>query len=114
MRLDISIDGDCIPVQPRLKKFPIKSVGSQWRKSNAAWHALFPSLEYSVERDSAFCFVGRHFSKNYFNFVAGFSDWVNTLKNFRKHTASLYHCSFVENHSTYITTYFHLRQLSPF
>ncbi|KAH7672351.1 P-loop containing nucleoside triphosphate hydrolase protein [Dioscorea alata] len=43
------------PCQPRTHNFPKKKYGNQYRCFNLSWFDSFPWLEYSVEKDSAFC-----------------------------------------------------------
>ena len=45
--------------QPRLKVFPKNSNGRCFR---AQWYQQFPWLEYSIEKDSAFCYPCRKYS----------------------------------------------------
>ena len=56
--LGLKIDG---PAQPRLSSYPKSKFGSQKRSFQAADYSCFPFLEYSVQKDSVFCFSGRHF-----------------------------------------------------
>ncbi len=49
------------PVQP-LKKFPTTLFGSKSRSFNALWYHKYQWLEYSVEKDAAFCYACRLFS----------------------------------------------------
>ena len=44
------------PAQPRLSSFPKSKFGSQKRSFQAADYSCFPFLEYSVQKNSAFCF----------------------------------------------------------
>ncbi|KAK6167027.1 hypothetical protein SNE40_021137 [Patella caerulea] len=70
------------PAQPQTGiQFPKNSSG---RKFSPMWYARFPWLEYSVERDAAFCYACRHFvpdsSFNYDNFaVKGYNGWKRAL-----------------------------------
>ena len=56
--LGLKIDG---PAQPRLSSYPKSKFGSQKRSFQAAYYSSFPFLEYSVQKDSVFCFSCRHF-----------------------------------------------------
>ena len=70
------------PVQPsRLTgRFPSTLVGTKKRSFNPDWFKTYNWLEYSVERDAAFCFPCSHFStgsgrvEDTFT-KAGFRDW---------------------------------------
>ena len=52
------------PVQPSRStvRFPPTLVGTKKRYFNPDWFKTYSWLEYSVERDAAFCFPCRHFS----------------------------------------------------
>ena len=56
--LGLKIDG---PAQPRLSSYPKSKFGSQKRSFQAAYYNCFPFLEYSVQKDSVFCFSCKHF-----------------------------------------------------
>ena len=56
--LGLKIDGSA---QPRLLSFPKSKFGNQKRSFQAAYYSSFPFLEYSVQKDSVFCFSCRHF-----------------------------------------------------
>ena len=56
--LGLKIDG---PAQPRLSSYPRSNFGSQKRSFQAAYYSSFLFLEYSVQKDSVFCFSCRHF-----------------------------------------------------
>ena len=79
---DITSSPDQKPVQPNPVTFhyPAKKMGQQNRSFNPKWFSTYSWLEYSIERDAAFCFPCRHFSakagKNEDVFTNnGFSDW---------------------------------------
>ena len=58
---DIASGSHQSPVQPRVK-FPGRSFGSgRPRSFNSGWYTSFPWIEYSVERDAAFCYPCRLF-----------------------------------------------------
>ena len=72
------------PFQPMLK-FPGRSFGSgRPRSFNSGWNARFPWIEYSAERDAAFCYPCRLFyvgvgrGDNAFTHV-GFRDWKHAM-----------------------------------
>ena len=56
--LGLKIDG---LAQPRLSSYPKSKFGSQKRSFQAAYYSCFLFLEYSVQKDSVFCFSCRHF-----------------------------------------------------
>ena len=106
----------CTPSQPLLKKYPAPSVaGSVARSFNSNWYKGRPWLEYSTERDAAFCFPCRVFGVNQSSTTfteEGFNDWKHALdgwnligtlhkcpknrrklKGFAKHAASTCHAN---------------------
>lgn len=58
---DLSQDKMGKPVQPRLC-FPTRSFGSCTRAFQASWYSEHSWMEYSQERDAAFCFCCRFFN----------------------------------------------------
>ena len=72
------------PVQPRLK-FPGRSFGSgRPRSFNSDWYTQFLWIEYSVERDAAYCYPCRLFhvgaTRGDSAFVqGGFRDWKHAM-----------------------------------
>jgi len=84
------------PIQARLQKYP-KTNGRSFRYS---WFDKHPWLEYSTEKDAAFCFACRNFalernsqSSDVFS-SAGFQDWSKALaknRGFDKHSMSKDH-----------------------
>ena len=56
--LGLKING---PAQPHLSSYPKSKFGSQKRSFQAAYYSSFPFLEYSVQKNSVFCFSCRHF-----------------------------------------------------
>lgn len=44
-------------------EFPASTIGSRIFKFQSRWYNLFPWLEYSREKDAAFCFYCRCFGK---------------------------------------------------
>jgi len=91
------------PIQPCLQEYP-KTNGRSFRYN---WFEKHPWLEYSTEKDAAFCFACRHFtlerssqSSDVFS-SAGFQDWNKALaknRGFDKH-------SMAKNHSVAETAY---------
>jgi hypothetical protein len=79
------------PFQPELKTFPSTKFGQgkdcRWRSFKQEWFATFPWLEYSTEKNAAFCFPCRFFqnastagSVNTNTFTSiGFSNWKNAM-----------------------------------
>ena len=61
---DIASSPNEKPVQPSWStvRFPLTLVGTKKRYFNPDWFKTCSWLEYSVERDAAFCFPCRHFS----------------------------------------------------
>ena len=49
------------PVQPRMK-FPSTTVGNKKRSFNSDWYKNYKWLEYSVQKDAAFCYPCRFFA----------------------------------------------------
>ena len=80
--LGLKIDG---PAQPRLSSYPRSKFGSHKRSFQAAYYSSFPFLEYSVQKDSVFCFSCRHFltpnADSAFTKV-GVKNWKKFKKNF--------------------------------
>ena len=80
--LDIAQGPNDKPVQPNLYtcSFPLTLVGTKRRSFNPEWLIKYRWLEYSVERDAAFCYPCRFFNtlsgrtEEKFT-IAGFRDW---------------------------------------
>ena len=99
------------PSQPCLKKFPTTMCGAALRSFNSSWYKGRPWLEYSIEKDAAYCFPCRVFGVNASSTtfsVEGFHDWKHALdgwneldnlkdtnkkklKGFAKHVTSSWH-----------------------
>ena len=88
------------PTQPILKDFPVKFINNTKRKFKPAWFTGRPWLEYSITRDSCFCFACRLFSQGSERdrdpaFVSkGFSNWKTALEDgrgFQQHAFSKGH-----------------------
>ena len=64
------------PVQPVID-FPRRRYGSSSRCFQVSWYTLFPWIEYSIERDAAYCFACRFFgvSPDVVFTHSGFHDW---------------------------------------
>ncbi|KAK7889100.1 hypothetical protein WMY93_024660 [Mugilogobius chulae] len=62
-RLDVG-DKDTGPKQVKLRSYPQDSFGTQKRSFSHSWFEKHEWLEYSVQKNSAFCFPCRLFGKN--------------------------------------------------
>ena len=77
---DVAASPDHPPCQPKLARFPVSLIGSKQRAFNSEMYKSYNWLEYSRERDAAFCFPCRLFavnegrSQNTFTKI-GFRDW---------------------------------------
>ena len=73
-----------LPVQP-IVNFPSRTFGSKKRSFNSEWYKLYPWLEYSKEKDAAYCYPCRFFTiggsgKSDVAFTHnGFHDWKHAL-----------------------------------
>ena len=83
---DISQSSHDKPVQPSRSTvtFPLTLYGSKKRSFNPSWYSDFQWLEYSVERNRAFCFACRHFTtggaRSETSFTKDrFGDWKHAL-----------------------------------
>lgn len=96
---DISTSKEEVPVQPHLRKFPRTQHGTSKRAFNSSWYRHNSWLEYSVSKDSSYCFACRHFSlpnapDSAFTSDVGFSNWKKALSNesgFKLHSKSELH-----------------------
>lgn len=84
------------PKQVILKTYPVKMFGSRKRSFSSSWYLNRDWLEYSVERDAAFCYACRKYkSASDATFSSkGFSDWKHALetgKGLNKHATSKEH-----------------------
>ena len=77
---DIAMDKVHKPVQPDGIAFPSRMFGTAKRSFQSSWFHIFPWLEYSVERDSVYCFPCRFFGVNPDSLltVTGYSDWKHS------------------------------------
>ena len=96
------------PVQPS-RQFPSTLVGTKKRSFNPDWFKTYSWLEYSVERDAAFCFPCRHFSirsgraEDTFT-KEGFRDWKHATGKegiLRGHASCLTHIQAVSSWREY-------------
>ena len=65
------------PHQPTGISYPVRFYGTSKRSFQASWYGEFPWLEYSIERDSVFCFPCRFFgvAPDQALTSIGFRDW---------------------------------------
>ena len=98
---DISADRDSAPVQPLVGRFPKKTYGTQSRGFQTSWYKQFAFLEYSEQRDLAFCFVCRHFSTKKIKFTTGYPNWLNAQRDFKQHWGAPDHSFCVEKYAAY-------------
>ena len=94
---DISVGAHQPPVQPRIR-YPSSSAGTKRRAFNSDWFSKYCWLEYSKERDSAYCYVCRIFAVSAKKSDAfthtGFRDWKHATGqngSLAKHDGSYTH-----------------------
>ena len=58
---DIALTSDSFPTQPANISFPSTIMGCKKRSFNPEWYREYSWLEYSIEKDAAFCFACRFF-----------------------------------------------------
>ena len=91
---DLGIDK---PKQVILKTYPERMFGSRKRSFSSSWYLNRDWLEYSVERDAAFCYACRKYksvSSDATFSSKGFNDWKHALetgKGLNKHATSKEH-----------------------
>lgn len=107
--IDISINKYESPAQPIID-FPKRSFGKQLRTFNKNWYQNRFWLEYSVSKDSAFCYVCRHFNtenrEKLFTEI-GFDNWKSALeknKGILKHENSKTHKIALYKYDSFIAT----------
>ncbi|XP_038149704.1 uncharacterized protein LOC119789026 [Cyprinodon tularosa] len=96
---DISTSRKEVPVQPHLSKYPKTLHGTSKRAFNSKWYTNNSWLEYSVSKNSCYCFACRHFSlpnapDSAFTSDVGFSNWKKALSKeagFKLHSRSELH-----------------------
>lgn len=88
------------PKQVCLPQYPFSQFGTQQRAFNKSWFEQFKWLEYSVARNSAFCFPCQQFgrqnirtNKDALLSSSGFSNWKRALDSFREHEKTDLHKS---------------------
>lgn len=64
------------PFQPKMTVFSanVTIALNKQRRFNPTWYRDFPMLEYSIEKDAAFCFQCRLFTRG-----AGTSEWASSV-----------------------------------
>ncbi|KAH7661228.1 P-loop containing nucleoside triphosphate hydrolase protein [Dioscorea alata] len=85
------------PCQPRTHNFSKKKYGNQYRCFNPSWFDSFPWLEYSVEKDSAFCLWCYFFKPTTYGLQSGrdvfsklgYNNWKNAISTFRDHEGNV-------------------------
>ncbi|KAJ3600256.1 hypothetical protein NHX12_031242 [Muraenolepis orangiensis] len=99
------------PKQPRLDQYPSTSVGKQQRSFQKKWFDSFDWLEYSLSRNSSYCFscklFGKHnprANKDALLSTEGFKNWKRALDSYREHEASAAHKSSLLAWKQYRTT----------
>lgn len=99
------------PFQPTLDKYPVKSCGKSKRSFIKEWFKTYSWLEYSIEKDSCFCFFCRIFphensGKSGHSDAAftqkGFDNWKRGIEAFRKHQNSRFHLNARESYNVYL------------
>ncbi|KAM9751495.1 uncharacterized protein ACNS7B_008320 isoform 1-T1 [Menidia menidia] len=96
---DISKSKEQGPVQPSLTNFPRTQHGTRKRTFHSSWYKDYSWLEYSVIKDSSYCFACRHFSlpnapDSVFASHSGFSNWKKALSKesgFKLHSKLEHH-----------------------
>lgn len=85
---------DTGPRQVKLKSYPQDSFGTQNRSYHHSWFEKHNWLEYSINRNAAFCFPCRVFGKNIKHDAlvsSGCKNWKKALFIFGKHEMALTH-----------------------
>lgn len=90
--------GDHSPAQPHIVSPPKTMFGKQSRSFQTKWYSDWSWLEYSVEKDSCFCFPCRKYlsgnDRDKVFTMEGFKNWKSATdkgKGFSKHCASKSH-----------------------
>jgi hypothetical protein len=107
--IDISINKFDSPSQPIIT-FPKINIKNHLRSFNKNWYNNRFWLEYSINKDSVFCFVCRHFNtenrEKLFTEI-GFNDWKRALeknKGISKHENSETHRNALFKYESFIKT----------
>ena len=79
-------------------KYPSRLQGQRYRCFHDSWYAEFDWLEYSIDRDAAFCFCCRlrstHMSGSRSDpsfIIQGSGNWKDCPNSFRRHASSEFH-----------------------
>ena len=108
------------PVQPRNHKFPTTTFNNRLRAFNPLWFDSYSWLEYSIERDAAFCFPCRFFAtgihRNDSSFgTSGLTNWKNAIGKggrLEKHKTSHRHQHAMSAWSDYTSNISHNRSIA--
>ncbi|XP_050959752.1 zinc finger MYM-type protein 1 [Labeo rohita] len=85
------------PKQVKLAQYPMSYFKFQMRAFNSKWYDSFVWLEYSVEKDAAFCYCCRLFGKQHTRINSdklqnqGYKNWKKALSSFREHEKTAVH-----------------------
>ncbi|XP_050220151.1 uncharacterized protein LOC126670458 [Mercurialis annua] len=81
------------PCQPYDYGFPKKKQGKNMRSFQESWFIRFPWLEYSIEKDSAYCFYCYLFARPTSRSAAftskGFNNWKKAIEAFNEHAGGV-------------------------
>uniref|UniRef100_A0AAR2LVQ4 TTF-type domain-containing protein n=1 Tax=Pygocentrus nattereri TaxID=42514 RepID=A0AAR2LVQ4_PYGNA len=102
------------PKQVQNYQFPHSQIGTQKRAFQQSWFQMFEWLEYSVQKNAAFCFMCRLYSKpkqprdqRDSLLTTGFTNWKRALDSFREHESSAIHKSSVISWMSFKATEVH-------
>ena len=108
------------PAQPRNHTFLSTAFGNRLRTFNPLWFDTFPWLEYSIEKNAAFCYAchffttGQHRSENSF-VSSGFTNWKNAIGKsgkLEKHNTSERHQQAMSTWADYTNNMSHSRSIA--
>jgi hypothetical protein len=108
--VDISRSARDQPARPQLPTYKYNNDNRSFQKH---WFIDRPWLEYSIERDRAYCYYCRHFgsTNNLINrnqsdsFMTGYNNWRKALeknKGLRQHETSAAHIAATSNYHEYL------------
>ena len=101
-------DNKISPNQPRLDVYPATPFGKKVRRFNPDWYGKYKWLEYSIEKDAAFCFACRVFPSKHTESTftcTDLRDWksaTDKCKGLSKHHSSKCHQEAMENWWNYL------------